>query len=108
MMLGLLPPEAPARDRERIDRETCDNDPAVAIALFESARGYDQAAALRAAGVPVWAINSTAYPTAVEVNRRHALSFELVPMDGVGHYPQVERPQEFQRHLRRVVAAESR
>jgi pimeloyl-ACP methyl ester carboxylesterase len=63
------------------------------------------AAALRDAGVPVRAINSAAYPTAVEVNRKHAPSFDVVVMDGVGHYPQVERPEEFQAHLRKLVEA---
>jgi pimeloyl-ACP methyl ester carboxylesterase len=103
MMLSLLPKDGPASSRERIDRETCDNDPKAAIALFETIRTYDQAAALRGAGVPVWAINSTMFPTSLEVNRKHAVSFEVILMEGVGHYPQVERPEEFQRHLRRVV-----
>ena len=66
-------------------------------------RSYDQAAAIKAAAVPIWAINSSLFPTAPEVNRKHAVSFEVVLMEGVGHYPQVERPEEFQRHLREVV-----
>lgn len=106
LMLSLLPKDAPASTRERIDRETCDNDPKAAIALLETVRTYDQAAVMRAADVPVWAINSTAFlPTAVDINRKHARSFEAILMDGVGHYPQVERPEEFQRHLRRVIEA---
>jgi pimeloyl-ACP methyl ester carboxylesterase len=102
-MLALVPDSAPGAVRERVDAETCGNDPRAAIALFETLRAYDQAAALRAAGVPVWAINSDAFPSAPETNRKYALSFELVLMKGVGHYPQVERPEEFQRHLRQVV-----
>jgi sigma-B regulation protein RsbQ len=103
LMMRLLPKSAPAATRERVDRETCDNDPRAAIGVLQSFRGYDQKAALRDAGVPVWAINSSGLPTAVEANRRHALSFEVILMDGVGHYPQVERPAEFQEHLRRVI-----
>jgi pimeloyl-ACP methyl ester carboxylesterase len=102
-MLGLVPQSAAPEVKERVDRETCDNDPAAAIALLETLRTYDQAAALRDAGVPVRAINATAFPTAVEINRRHAPSFEVILMEGVGHYPQVERPAEFQAHLRRVI-----
>jgi pimeloyl-ACP methyl ester carboxylesterase len=105
LMLSLLPKDAPAETRERIDRETCDNDPKAFLTLFETLRTYDMAAALRDAGVPVRAINSAAYPTAVEVNRKHAPSFDVVVMDGVGHYPQVERPAEFQAHLRKLVEA---
>jgi sigma-B regulation protein RsbQ len=103
LMFTLLPKEAPASVRERIDRETCGNNPKAAISLLETLRTYDQAAAMRAVGVPVWAINSTAFPTSPEVNRKHALSFDVILMEGVGHYPQVERPEEFQRHLRRVI-----
>jgi pimeloyl-ACP methyl ester carboxylesterase len=105
MMLGLLPEDAPAADRERIDRDTCDGDPRAAIALVETFPGYDQAAAIEAAGVPVRAINSPRFPTEVEINRKHARSFDVVLMEGVGHYPQVERPAEFQRHLREAVEA---
>jgi sigma-B regulation protein RsbQ len=103
LMLSLLPEDAAASARARIERDTCANDPRAAIALMESVPAYDQAASIAAAGVPVWAINSTMFPTAVEVNRRHAVSFELILMEGVGHYPQIERPEEFQRHLHRVV-----
>ena len=103
MMLGLVPKSAPAPVRERVDRETCDNDPRAAISLFKIVRSYDQAAAMRAAGVPIWAINLNAFPTAAEVNRKHALSFDVILMEGVGHYPQVERPEEFQRHLHHVI-----
>jgi pimeloyl-ACP methyl ester carboxylesterase len=103
LMAGLLPKDAPRATRDRIDEETCGNDARAAIALLGTFGEYDQATALREAGVPVWAINSTVFPTALEVNRKHAHSFEVILMEGVGHYPQVERPAEFQGHLRRVV-----
>jgi CubicO group peptidase (beta-lactamase class C family)/pimeloyl-ACP methyl ester carboxylesterase len=105
LMLRLLPRSAPAATRQRVDRETCDNDPAAAVALLETLHAYDTKAALRDAGVPVWAINSSGLPSAPGVNRRYAKTFELFLMDGVGHYPQVERPAEFQAHLRLAVDA---
>ena len=106
LMLGLLlPKDAPAAVRERVDAETCGNDPKAAIALLESFREYDQAAAMRDAGVPIWAINATLVPTALEANRKYAPSYDLVLMEGVGHYPQMERPAEFQQNLRRAVRA---
>ena len=105
LMLSLVPKAAPASVRERVERETCDNDPKAAISLLETIRSYDQAAAMRAAGVPIWAINSKGFPTAPDVNRKYAVSYDVILMDGVGHYPQVERPEEFQRHLQRVIEA---
>jgi pimeloyl-ACP methyl ester carboxylesterase len=103
LMLRLLPQDAPPATRQRVDRETCDNDARAAIALLESFGAYDQKAALREAGVPVWAINSAGLLTAVEANRKYAPSFEVILMPGVGHYPQMERPVEFQENLRRVI-----
>jgi pimeloyl-ACP methyl ester carboxylesterase len=104
-MLGLLPKDAPAATRARVEQETCRNDPKAFLAMLETFPRYDSAAALRAAGVPVWAINSPVFPTNLEANRKHAPSFQFVLMEGVGHYPQVERPAEFQAHLRKAVQA---
>jgi sigma-B regulation protein RsbQ len=103
MMLALMPKSAPEAARARVDRETCDNDPAAFVALYATLRDYDWTGAMRRVPVPVWAINSDGLPSAPEINRKYAKSFDLVLMEGVGHYPQVERPAEFQRHLRRVV-----
>jgi serine/threonine-protein phosphatase PGAM5 len=100
---GLLPATASEAARERIARDTCGNDPASFLAVFQTIGTYDQAAALEAAGVPVRAINATTFPTAVESNRRHSPGFDVVLMEGVGHYPQIEQPAEFQRHLHRWV-----
>jgi len=103
LMLGLLPEDTPGPTRDRVAEDTCGNDPRPAIALLETLGAYDQASALREAGVPVWAINSTVYATAVEANRKYSPSFQVIPMEGVGHFPQVERPAEFQQHLRRAI-----
>ena len=51
--------------------------------------------------VPVVAINSERVPTDVESLRRHGV--EAVLMTDVGHFPMLERPEEFNRCLRRVV-----
>lgn len=103
MMVALLGENAPPTVRARLERDICDNDPQAAIALMESLPDYDQAASVAAAGVPVRAINSSVYPTRVEVNRKHAASFEVTRMEGVGHFPQIEDPEAFQSHLRRIV-----
>jgi pimeloyl-ACP methyl ester carboxylesterase len=105
LMQALLPKDAPAAMRDRIGQETCANDAQAAIALLSTLRSYPWGTALREAGVPVWAINGTGFPTALEINRKYAPSFEAILMEGVGHYPQVERPAAFQEHLRRVIRA---
>jgi len=88
---------------ERVVRDTCDADPDVARALLRDLGAFDAAAAARAAGVPVRSIHSAANPTNVEANRRHAEDFDVVAMDGVGHFPMLERPAELNAHLRRMI-----
>lgn len=105
LMLSLLPKDVPEATRRRVDEETCGNKPKVAIALHQTLRTYEMSKALRAAGVPVWAINSTQVATVVDVNRKYSPTFQVILMDGVGHYPQVEKPVEFQAQLLFVVRA---
>ncbi len=73
-----------------------------AIAMMRTFPKWDPPAALAAAGVPVRCINAapgeSGMPTAVDTNRKYA-DFDAVLMEGVGHYPQLERPEEFNRLL---------
>jgi pimeloyl-ACP methyl ester carboxylesterase len=44
---------------------------------------------------PVRCINADQWPTNPEANRRHMASFDFKIMKGVGHFPMLERPDEF-------------
>jgi pimeloyl-ACP methyl ester carboxylesterase len=64
---------------------------------------FDSKSALAAAGVPVRAINAAdGFPTAVEVNRKYG-DFDAVLMPDVGHFLMLEKPVEFNRHLRIII-----
>jgi pimeloyl-ACP methyl ester carboxylesterase len=52
---------------------------------------------------PVRAVNADLWPTEPAANRRHMVSFEAVIMKGVGHFPMLEKPGEFNGRLRKVV-----
>ena len=52
-------------------------------------------AALHAAGVPIRCINSSMNPTNMEGNRNYAPDFDVVSMEGAGHFLHMEKPQEF-------------
>lgn len=52
---------------------------------------------------PVRAVNADLWPTDPAANRRHMASFDAVIMKGVGHFPMLERPDEFNRHLAKLV-----
>ncbi len=74
-----------------------------AISLLASYNRFDWKSALAAAGVPVRAINAAdPYPTAVKINRKYG-DFDAVLMPDVGHFLMLEKPVEFNRHLRMMI-----
>jgi pimeloyl-ACP methyl ester carboxylesterase len=69
--------------------------------------GLDTRKLLLEAKVPVRCINSAGgyksfTPTVVETNKKYA-DFGAVTIEGVGHYPMLEKPDEFNRKLRDVL-----
>lgn len=77
--------------------------PEVVARMMEGFGGYDHEAAFRAAGVPIRALNGDLWPTSVELNRTIVPDFDVVVMQGAGHYPMLERPEEFNRLLVQIV-----
>jgi pimeloyl-ACP methyl ester carboxylesterase len=74
-----------------------------AISLLASYNRFDWKAALAAAGVPVRAINAAQpYQTEVKINRKYG-DFDAVLMSDVGHFLMLEKPTEFNRHLRIII-----
>ena len=58
---------------------------------------------MSAIDMPLRCINGTVKATRVEVNRRYARDYEALIMEGTGHFPMLERPEEFNRLLAEVV-----
>lgn len=79
--------------------------PAAAKAMFLGMAGYDMGAAAARLAAPIRAINGDLYPTDVEGNRRIKPDFDAVIMKHMGHYPMLERPDEFNRLVAEMVAA---
>ncbi|MCK4871574.1 MAG: alpha/beta hydrolase [Phycisphaerales bacterium] len=91
---------------DRITEGACATDPKVGVGLMRSYITLDQKAILAACPVPVRCINAAApNETKVESNRRFSPSFDVVLMEEVGHFPMLEKPDEFTRLLREQVAA---
>ena len=63
----------------------------------------DQIGSARKLAVPLRAINGDLHPTDVEAVRRTKLDFRAVILKGTGHYPMLERPEEFTGHVAVVV-----
>ena len=79
------------------------NSPATAYALFMGMCGYDVASPVRRLAVPLRSINGDIYPTDVESVRKVKPDFYAVIMKHMGHYPMLERPDEFNRHVAAVI-----
>jgi len=82
--------------------------PAIGCQDLLSAADYDVPAAVRRLDVPLLAINGDISATDVSNGRSVRPDFEAIVMQHVGHYPMLERPEEFDGHVREVVAALSR
>ena len=67
---------------------------AVGVALMKDFGNIDNEAWFSAAGVPIRAIQAASNPTQIETNRKYA-DFDAVTMQGVGHFPHMTRPAEF-------------
>jgi len=79
--------------------------PAGAKAMFLGMAGYDEGAAARRLEAPLRAINGDLFPTDVAANRKVKPDFDAVIMKHMGHYPMLERPDEFNRLAAEMVAS---
>lgn len=78
--------------------------PQIARPMFLSLAGYDTGEAARRLKIPIRAVNGDLYPTDIEAIRKVKADFDAVVMTHMGHYPMIERPEEFNRALAGVIA----
>lgn len=88
---------------ERIAHDMAAAPAAVGVSAMEHVRRYDEGVALAAVRVPVRMINADLFPTNLEAARRRKPDVSLAVMPGVGHFPMMEDPDEFNRLLARAV-----
>ncbi len=90
-------------------------EPAVALELLKDFPSLDLRGLFTAAGVPIRCVNAAARgsegtQTQVEINRRYA-DFDAEVVEGVGHFLQLEKPEEVNPRIRRwveeILAAEA-
>lgn len=92
-------PKTPAAVKTRVTADVTSRPPELAVKIFRDIFAYDAAPALREVKVPIRAINASLTPTDLPVNRKYAPQFNVVLMEGFGHYPMLEDPATFNRHL---------
>ena len=104
MVKMLFQPDADPAVMADAERRMMKTPPAAAYAMFMSFAGYVPADSARRLAVPLRAINGDLYPTDVAGVRKVKPDFEVVVMKHMGHYPMLERPDEFNTHVAEVVA----
>ena len=84
---------------ERMQMTMSSMDSGIGLPVLRAVFSYDAAAALDRVKQPIHAIESDRYPVRLETNRRHAPQFKSVVIAGTGHFPMLEKPEEFNRLL---------
>jgi pimeloyl-ACP methyl ester carboxylesterase len=107
MFDGVFPEKADAELKKCLQTKAEGQDPKMALALMRDLFGLDTRKLLLEAKVPVRRVNSAGgykffSPTAALNNKKYA-DLGAVTIDGVGHHPMLERPDEFNRKPRDVL-----
>jgi pimeloyl-ACP methyl ester carboxylesterase len=95
----LFTPKTDPKLVDKIVKDTCSTPSEVGIQSMENAYGYDLLAGLKGVKVPIRCIVADKFPSDVEAGRRHAVSYDIKIMKGVGHYLHMEDPETFNRLL---------
>ncbi|UCA57825.1 alpha/beta hydrolase [Chryseobacterium rhizoplanae] len=95
--------QTPPAIRERVQQEFLQNDAEKAINALKPLYTTDFRKVAEQVQVPVIAINSDASPTNLEGNRKYLKDYNYVTITGVGHYPMLENPEEFNSILNKVL-----
>jgi len=53
--------------------------------------------------IPVVSINASLWPTSHEKNRNHIKDYQLFYIEGTGHFPMLEKPEEFNKLLEKSI-----
>ena len=85
------------------ERRMLRTSPETGVNILNSLAGYDTNTSARRLTVPLRAINGDLYPTDVARARAVKADFDVITMKHMGHYPMLERPDEFNRHVKTVV-----
>jgi pimeloyl-ACP methyl ester carboxylesterase len=100
----LFPPTAPREIVEPVLTKAASANPTIAVAAMKGLLAYDLTTSLPKVKAPIRAIDSDSNPVAIEVNRKYARRFDAAIMPGVGHFPMIVAPKEFNRLLADAVS----
>jgi pimeloyl-ACP methyl ester carboxylesterase len=93
---------------ERIAADMSEAPPEIGLSAAREATGHDLAQALEEVQAPIRCISSDGGTVDIEAAQRHASSFEVVYMGGVGHFVMLEDHETFNRLLAETVGEPTR
>jgi pimeloyl-ACP methyl ester carboxylesterase len=99
----MFTPKSDAALAERIAEDMAAAPREVALSAIESLFDYDEAKGIAAIKVPLRLINADRWPTDLQAARKHKPDVQLAVMPGMGHFPMLEDPAEFNRLLERAL-----
>jgi pimeloyl-ACP methyl ester carboxylesterase len=105
MVKMLFHPDADPKLVAETERRMMKMSPAAAGAMLASFVGYNVNASARRLTVPLRTINGDLIPMDVARARKVKPDFDAIIMKHMGHYPMLERPEEFNRHVAAVAQA---
>ncbi|REC77195.1 alpha/beta hydrolase [Chryseobacterium elymi] len=95
----LFAEKTPSDVKRSLQDEFLQNTSEKAIDLLRPLYQKDFREAASQVQVPVRAINSDNFPTNIENNRKYLKDYNYTEIAGIGHYPMLENPEEFNRIL---------
>jgi pimeloyl-ACP methyl ester carboxylesterase len=100
---SLFPENADSNLVKMVAEDMSSAPPNIALASFRSLFRFDEAANFDKINLPVRFINSDKFPTNIEAAKRHIKDFNLKIIKGVGHFPMLEKPEEFNKILEETI-----
>jgi len=99
----LFAPHSDSAFVEKIVTDMAEAPPEVGLSAMKNSWTYDVPSALKEVRVPVRCINTDLYPVNVDAGKRHAKSFDVRIMSGVGHFLMMEDPETFNTLLEETI-----
>lgn len=104
MVKMLFHPDADPAVMADAEKRMLKNPPETAYSMFMGMAGYRPADSASKLTVPLRAINGDIFPTDVAGVKKVKPDFDVLIMKHMGHYPMLERPDEFNTLVAKVVA----
>ncbi len=93
----------PVSIQKQLQNEFLENDPELAVKVIEALYKMDIREIAKLVKVPVRSINSDYTPTNRDNNLKYFRDFDYAVINGTGHYPMLERPDEFNNVLDKIL-----